>query len=256
MTSSSIPALPPCRSVGLGHAIGPGPSTLLDVSRIIPIDVCDSEIGSGTRLVSHLSLQWKQPRWRIGPWKCCDLGREADRPPPRAGMSTRRGRQGRLHRCRVHPARPSRTDRPSRRRIGRAFLLAHRWALDSAKQAFLTVHSEQRTPIATSTCRVATPAALVAMKLQSAPRRRATGAHKGPNAYGDLHNCSFSRSRSSALSPTFPTLLTGSAVLESSFTSTQLVTWGGRIVFSVTTGVGSCSWPILTIVPLGGWDGR
>ena len=34
--------------------------------------------------------------------------------------------------------------------------------------------------MATVTCRVATPAALVAMKLQSAPRRRAERAQKGP----------------------------------------------------------------------------
>ena len=69
----------------------------------------------------------------------------------------------------------------------RAFLLAHRWALDSAEEASLTVVSGQRVPMATATCRVATPAALVAMKLQSAPRRRAERAHKGPNDYGDLY---------------------------------------------------------------------
>jgi hypothetical protein len=69
----------------------------------------------------------------------------------------------------------------------RAFLLAHRWALDSAREASLTVVSEQRMPIATAICRVAAPAALVAMKLQAAPRRRAERAHKGPNDYGDLY---------------------------------------------------------------------
>ena len=69
----------------------------------------------------------------------------------------------------------------------RAFLLAHRWALDSATKAVLTVLSEQRDPIATATCRVATSAQLVSMKLQSAPRRRAERAHKGPNDYGDLY---------------------------------------------------------------------
>lgn len=69
----------------------------------------------------------------------------------------------------------------------RAFLLAHRWALDSAREAALTVVSGQRAPIATAICRVATPAALVAMKLQSAPRRRAERANKGPNDYGDLY---------------------------------------------------------------------
>lgn len=69
----------------------------------------------------------------------------------------------------------------------RAFLLAHRWALDSAADASLTVLSDQRALVATATCRVATPAALVAMKLQSAPRRRAERAHKGPNDYADLY---------------------------------------------------------------------
>ena len=62
----------------------------------------------------------------------------------------------------------------------RAFLLAHRWGLDSATEAALTVLSAQRNPIATATCRVATPSALVSMKLQSAPRRRAEREHKGP----------------------------------------------------------------------------
>jgi len=60
----------------------------------------------------------------------------------------------------------------------RAFLLAHRWALDSATEAVLSAVSEQRVPVATAMCRVAIPAALVAMKLQSAPRRRAERAHK------------------------------------------------------------------------------
>jgi hypothetical protein len=69
----------------------------------------------------------------------------------------------------------------------RAFILAHRWALDSATPASLTVVSGDRIPLATVTCRVATPAALVGMKLQSAPRRRAERAHKGPNDYGDLY---------------------------------------------------------------------
>ena len=68
----------------------------------------------------------------------------------------------------------------------RAFLLAHRRALDSAQEAVLSALSEQRVAIASATCRVATPAALVAMKLQSAPRRRAERAHKGPNDYADL----------------------------------------------------------------------
>jgi hypothetical protein len=49
------------------------------------------------------------------------------------------------------------------------------------------VLSERRIPVATATCRVATPAALVAMKLQSAPRRRGERPHKGPNDYGDLY---------------------------------------------------------------------
>jgi hypothetical protein len=69
----------------------------------------------------------------------------------------------------------------------RAFILAHRWALDLATPASLTVVSGKRAALATVSCRVATPAALVAMKLQSAPRRRAERAHKGPNDYGDLY---------------------------------------------------------------------
>ncbi len=77
----------------------------------------------------------------------------------------------------------------------RAFILAHRWALDSATPASLTVVSGEQVPVATVTCRVATPAALVAMKLQSAPRRRAEQAHKGPNDYGDLYACLPNQSR-------------------------------------------------------------
>ncbi len=69
----------------------------------------------------------------------------------------------------------------------RAFILARRWALDSATPVSLTVASAERVPLATATCRVATPSTLVAMKLQSAPRRRAERAHKGPNDYGDLY---------------------------------------------------------------------
>jgi len=77
----------------------------------------------------------------------------------------------------------------------RAFVLAHRWALDSAAPASLTVVSGERVPLAAVTCRVATPAALVGMKLQSAPRRRAERAHKGPATMGTCTHCSPSRGR-------------------------------------------------------------
>jgi hypothetical protein len=65
--------------------------------------------------------------------------------------------------------------------LDRAFILAHRWALDTADT--IVVHAENDSTEATVSCRFASPASLVAMKLQSAPRRRAQRAHK---AGGDL----------------------------------------------------------------------
>ncbi len=70
--------------------------------------------------------------------------------------------------------------------LDRAFVLADRWALDSADEAVLTAVSVDRGTAVTVHCPVARPAALVAMKLQSAPRRRADKARKGPDDYADL----------------------------------------------------------------------
>lgn len=67
----------------------------------------------------------------------------------------------------------------------RAFVLSHRWAFDTASE--LTLRGVQRqAPDTIATCRVATPAALVAMKLQSAPRRPPARVQKAANDYLDL----------------------------------------------------------------------
>jgi hypothetical protein len=67
----------------------------------------------------------------------------------------------------------------------RVFVLAHRWALDTAEE--LTLVAEEGGSItARVRCRFASPASLVAMKLQSAPRRKAVRAHKAGGDYLDL----------------------------------------------------------------------
>jgi hypothetical protein len=53
--------------------------------------------------------------------------------------------------------------------LDRAFVLSHRWALDTAENQVL--HADYLGASATVTCRFANAGALVAMKLQSAPRR-------------------------------------------------------------------------------------
>ena len=67
----------------------------------------------------------------------------------------------------------------------RAFVLSHRWAFDTASELTLRCHQRQG-PDTIVTCRVATPAALVAMKLQSAPRRPSARVQKAANDYLDL----------------------------------------------------------------------
>jgi hypothetical protein len=62
----------------------------------------------------------------------------------------------------------------------RAFVLSHRWAFDTASELTLRCVPRQG-PDAIVTCRVATPAALVAMKIQSAPRRPPAGIQKAAN---------------------------------------------------------------------------
>jgi hypothetical protein len=61
--------------------------------------------------------------------------------------------------------------------FSRAFILSHRWAFDSASQMRFRC-DQRRGRTAIVACRVATPAALVAMKLQSAPRRPPARAQK------------------------------------------------------------------------------
>ena len=67
----------------------------------------------------------------------------------------------------------------------RAFVLSHRWAFDTASELTLRCLGRQG-PDTVVTCRVATPAALVAMKLQSAPRRPPARVQKAANDYLDL----------------------------------------------------------------------
>ena len=67
----------------------------------------------------------------------------------------------------------------------RAFVLSHRWAFDTASELTLRCLQRER-PDTIVACRVATPAALVAMKLQSAPRRPPARVQKAANDYLDL----------------------------------------------------------------------
>ena len=67
----------------------------------------------------------------------------------------------------------------------RAFVLAHRWGLDSATPATIAA-VRARSVVASVTCLVASPASLVTMKLQSAPPRPPARAHKAANDYLDL----------------------------------------------------------------------
>ena len=69
----------------------------------------------------------------------------------------------------------------------RLFVLAHQWALDIATEMEIAVCDERTRPLAVAACRVATPAALVAMKVQSAPRRSAAGRYKTASDYADVH---------------------------------------------------------------------
>ena len=65
--------------------------------------------------------------------------------------------------------------------LDRAFVLSHRWALDTAENQVL--HADYLDVSARVTCRFASAGALVAMKLQSAPHRQGGRSHK---AGGDL----------------------------------------------------------------------
>ncbi len=67
----------------------------------------------------------------------------------------------------------------------RIFVLAHRWALDTAEDLTL-IAEESGEVVAEVRCRIATPGSLVAMKLQSAPKRRAARAEKAGGDYLDL----------------------------------------------------------------------
>jgi len=67
----------------------------------------------------------------------------------------------------------------------RIFVLAHRWALDTADELTLVAQAGGAI-VAQVRFRFAAPASLVAMKLQSAPRRRGARADKAGSDYLDL----------------------------------------------------------------------
>ena len=67
----------------------------------------------------------------------------------------------------------------------RAFVLAHRWGLDSATAVTISA-VRNRLVVATVTCLAASPASLVTMKLQSAPRRPVARVENAANDYLDL----------------------------------------------------------------------
>ena len=69
----------------------------------------------------------------------------------------------------------------------RMFVLAHQWALDTAAELELVACDSRLRTLASASCLVATPAALVAMKVQSAPRRSAAGRYKVASDYADVH---------------------------------------------------------------------
>jgi hypothetical protein len=67
----------------------------------------------------------------------------------------------------------------------RIFVVAHRWALDTADELTLIAELDG-TIVARVRCRFAAPASLVAMKLQSGPRRRGVRTDKAGGDYLDL----------------------------------------------------------------------
>lgn len=68
--------------------------------------------------------------------------------------------------------------------LDRAFVLAHRWAFDTAQAKTLVARPASES--VRVDCCFAGPASLVAMKLQSAPRRRAARSHKAGGDYFDV----------------------------------------------------------------------
>ncbi|MCL4446669.1 MAG: hypothetical protein M1134_07405 [Actinobacteria bacterium] len=68
----------------------------------------------------------------------------------------------------------------------KVFVLAHRWGFDSATPVTISA-VKNRNVVATVACLAASPGSLVAMKLQSAPRRPPARIHKAANDYFDLY---------------------------------------------------------------------
>ena len=70
----------------------------------------------------------------------------------------------------------------------RVFVLAHRWALDTAEELVVTAGGGSTSLHVR--CQFASPAGLVAMKRQCAPRRRAARVHKAGGDYLDIFRLS------------------------------------------------------------------
>jgi len=70
--------------------------------------------------------------------------------------------------------------------LDRAFVLAHRWGLDDAQELAVVASDPAAGTRAQARCRFASPASIVAMKLQAAPRRRAGRAYKAGGDYFDI----------------------------------------------------------------------
>lgn len=71
--------------------------------------------------------------------------------------------------------------------LDRMFILAHRWAYDTARETHITAYGARTgLPKASATAWLATPGALAAMKLQSIPRRAGPTIHKRASDAYDL----------------------------------------------------------------------
>lgn len=71
--------------------------------------------------------------------------------------------------------------------LERAFVLSHAWALSSAEPVEITVVRGRSRKVSSVVLPVATPAALVAMKLQSVPQRRGGREHKRAGDCFDIY---------------------------------------------------------------------
>ena len=88
----------------------------------------------------------------------------------------------------------------------RVFAVSHQWALDSATAMRVEVWAEGSGTVVATEVPVASVPALVAMKLQSAPRRAAASRHKTGSDYADAFRLLSSSDRTHGLESTMRTL--------------------------------------------------